>query len=192
MLNVVYFPSKTKTKIIFNSTLIIVLGLTGPFMMIFIPIFLYLLLKNEKRLNGQLIIYGLIIFATAGAQIYHMASGSRQSMNFTTIPWVQRFFYDFLVQGFIPSKILQKINNIPIIVTIFVLYSISLYAVYKKDMLPYIFLLFSLMMWIMGVARVGNPDINMTPSGAGARYYFVPYVFFAWSLLLCFKEATPR
>ena len=192
MLEVVYFPSKSKIKILAHSILIIVLGLTGPFMIIFSPMFLYLVFIDGKKFHSQTMISGALILATAGVQFYYMSAGSHESMHFSTIPWIQRFFYDFIVHGFIPSKILSKLNNIPIITVIVILSVISLAAAYRNYKLPYILVLFSLLMWVLGVARVGNPDINMSPSGAGARYYFVPYVFLAWSLLLCLKEAPPR
>ncbi|MFW0883665.1 hypothetical protein ACMCNP_01155 [Candidatus Acidulodesulfobacterium sp. H_13] len=158
-----------------NTLILIVLGLTGPFSALFLPVlFLNSLIKKDLRDNH---LKYILIVLTSLVQIYFMYESKRISGKIDTniFDWLKSFYIFFTSGG----KGLIAILSILISSVVFMYIVKSLYNLYKNNLdnnqITGLLLIFtSGIVYFAGLWQSKFP-LTLSPMGGGNRYFFVPY-----------------
>jgi hypothetical protein len=192
ILDIYYFPADSKKITFLKSSFVFVFGLTGPFLIIFAPVVIALFVLSAEKYRFRVIFPTICILASQAIQSLVFIFASHRAVVGVSIPWMQRFLTDFMVQGFFFFKHFPQWAKLLFGITMLILIFTTLCAMKKNRFLPIMLLMLSVTFWILAILRIKNPDVLINPINAGARYYFLPYVFMFWSLLLCFREVPRR
>ena len=172
-----------------NFLILIILGLTGPFSILILPVLLLNILL-KKDLKENLPKY-LIIASTALIQIYFVYQSSRVGgeIDPNILNWLKNL-YTFISFGVEDKLILLSI-------TVWLIFSYFLVkSIYKKinkkaseNQVNGILLTAALILiYFAGVWSLKQMPNILHPLGYGARYFVVPYFLFVISLPLLIKN----
>ncbi len=172
-----------------NFLIFIVLGLTGPFSIILLPIlFLNILLKKDLKENYPKY---LVILLTALVQIYFMMQSNRVGgvIDKNILYWLTNL-YNFFSFGLTGCYLILSILIWSIV---FFCISKIFWNIYQKkitrDQISAILLLISLIaIYFAGVWTTKQSPQGLHPMGGGARYFVIPYALLIISSVFLIKK----
>lgn len=166
-------------------------GLTGPFIIIFIPLYWLKAIKEKSSHNYWIFFVSLLLALVQFYHIYHSKFLPDPSIINTTdnlIKLIGFRFFGALFFGknlayFFPSYILMilSIALIPLLI---------LLSKFDKNKL-YILLSFQYLIITITLAtlfRFKNDIHLLIAIGNGDRYFFIPYILIYWSMFICFND----
>jgi len=172
-----------------NFFVLILLGLTGPFSVLILPI-LFFSIIIRKDLKENYLKY-LIILSTALIQVYFIANSNRVGGDVDTniFHWLKSFFI-FITFG---TKGFFAILSILIWLTLFIYLIKFFYDVYKKRFTDkqingLILLMGLFILYFAGLWSAKQLPYILNPIGGGARYFVVPYALLFISLPLFINQ----
>lgn len=172
-----------------NYFIFILLGLTGPFSVLLLPI-LFLNIFFKKDLKENYVKY-LIVLITATIQIYFMTQSDRISgeIDANILHWLKSF-YIFLTFG---SRGLFGIITALIWIVFFAYAVKSLCDVCKQrftsnQLNGFLILIALAVIYLAGLWSTKQSPLILNPLGVGARYFIIPYALFLISLPLLIKH----
>ena len=184
-------PQRSTSIISAKTIVLLVLGLTGPFSLIFSPIVLLILFLKRKEVRSRRIyVPASVFFASVVIQAWATANFLSKSSALKSHLWFDRFLLDYSAQIFLTRQIISLLEGKLVFWVFPVLLLISIFVSGRKSFIPIMLFSYSIGLWVIGVIRINAPEIITSPLGAGARYYFVPYLFLAWGLIICIKESN--
>jgi hypothetical protein len=181
---------RSRLLVFVKTFALFLLGLTGPFSLIFAPIALLMLTTNLQAIKKvSVLVPAAVFFTSVIAQGWVTLNSLSESSTLLTHPWIHRFLSDYLAQIFLSKSLTTKLDGTFFLWAIPTLLLISAITSGRKMFAPLILFAYSIGLWGLGVIRVNNPEVIMSPFGACARYYFLPAVFMAWGIILCIKNS---
>ena len=178
-------------QVISDFIIIIFAGLTGPFLIIIFPFLVWKLLHTKK-------IYGYTLLVTAFCMLLIQLSfivpstEILQEGNMFNLDVYISIFGRRMFSGLFFGRSMMKSNALIISVGALAFYSILLYLSYLKSSkdkrilkIVFMFLTVSVIVLIALIARYNFSPFVTTISG---RYYYLPHVMVAWSLILCLNQ----
>jgi len=172
-----------------NFVIFILLGLTGPFSALVLPI-LFFNIVFKKDLKENYIKY-MIVLATAIIQIYFMMQSDRVGgvIDANILHWLKSFyiFITFDSHGFF------ALLSLLIWVVFFVYVVKFIYDVCKqrftvRQLNGFLILIALVIIYLAGLWSTKQDPLALNPLGGGARYFFIPYSLFLISLPLLIKH----
>lgn len=160
-----------------NFILILLLGLTGPFSILLLPI-LFLNVFIKKDLKENFLKYSLIIL-TSLIQIYFMFHSNRVGGNIdmNILDWFKSF-YIFFTFG---TKNIFAILSLIVWLILFV-YTIKFFCDICKKQFDenqingFLILIGLFIIYFAGLWSSKEFPLNLHPLGGGARYFVIPYI----------------
>ena len=173
-----------------NFFILILLGLTGPFSALLLPV-LFLNILFKKDLKENYLKY-IVIILTASIQVYFMVKSNRIAgdIDKEIINWLKSF-YTFLTFG---TKRYFAILSLLLWIFIFVYFIKSLYYICKQKFTKNTINIFLIVICIFiyyfaGLWTAKQSPTILNPLGPGARYFFVPYALFVIVIALITKNS---
>lgn len=180
-----------RLQVISDFFIIIFAGLTGPFLIILFPLFAWRLFHIRK-------IYGYTLFLTAFCivliQLFYLVPSTEilQEGSMFNLEIYISIFGRKLFGGLFFGRAMMKSNALLISTAALAFFSTLLYLSYNKSpkdkqLLKIVFMLLSVSVVLLAafIARYNFSPFVVTISG---RYYYIPHVMIAWSLILCFNQ----
>lgn len=172
-----------------NFYILILLGLTGPFSVLVLPI-LFSNIVFKKDLKENYVKY-LIVLVTASIQIYFMTKSGRISgaVDTNIFHWLKSFyiFITFGTHGFF------ALLSVLIWGVLFI-YVVKFFCdVYKQrftahQLNGFLILIALAVIYLAGLWSTKQSPLTLHPLGGGARYFIIPYALFLISLPLLIKH----
>ena len=180
-------------QVVSDFIIIIVAGLTGPFLIFMFPFFAWKLFTTKKSYGYTLLLTACCIVLI---QLYHLALSTKivQEGSMFNVDIYVSMFGRKLFGGLLFGRSMMHSNALFISVCALAYFSILLYLSYKKSPEKMQTLKIVLMMLSISVAILGAVIINFNFSpnimsiSCGCRYFFIPYVMVTWSLILCINQ----
>lgn len=182
------FSSYTKISRLAIYLLIFFLGLTGPFVILLLPL-IFLRLYYYKDLSRNMTVYlvWLFTFIVQGVLIATTPRGlSQGSISLELDKWAEAFFGNFMGGYFI------ALGNTTSLVMFLSVSIFALFRVFSSRMKSDVdFYILALLGMCFAFAFAGlyshkhDPQI-LTSYGAGQRYFYIPYVLFNMLLFVIF------
>ncbi|MGD1046505.1 MAG: hypothetical protein ABR936_14445 [Bacteroidota bacterium] len=180
-------------QVISDFIIIIFAGLTGPFLIVIFPFFAWKLFRIKKAYGYTLLMTALCIVFI---QLFYMIPNVEivQEGSMFNLDIYISIFGRKLFGGLFFGRSMMKSNALLISSSALAFFTILLYLSYKKSpenmqILKIVLMFLSISVIILGVAiaRYNFSPFVMTIS-SGCRYFYVPYVMVAWSLVLCINQ----
>ena len=165
-------------------TLLCILALTGPFALIVVPF--ALILMAYRRSDG-LRLEAVVLLAACAIQLGAVLNAGEVSDTARSFKYLRTFSRNFVGGIFFTDEFKAAFARFLSPMSWLIVVAIGVLALLSPKRL-WIFALLGLSigLWAMGILRVNDPELILTPTSLGARYYFVPEVLVVWSLaLLC-------
>jgi hypothetical protein len=177
-------------QVISDFTIIIFAGLTGPFLIFMFPFFMWKLFNIKITYGYTLLIMAFCIVLIQLFYIVHSTENVQIGSIFSLDIYISMFGRK-LFGGLFFGRSMMYSNALFIGISSLVFFTILLYLSYKKSpadmkILKIVFMILSISAAILGAVIIKcSPDM---PIFSGCRYFYVPYVMVAWSLILCMKQ----
>ena len=184
-----------------RSLSIALLSLTGPFGMIFFPVICVgiCLSKKAGQLRERLVSAMAYLFAI-GVQAATLISSSGAAtdpshhhlIDYLHYHWVGRFLRHFIASYlFTDKEVAQFGMHWPHIAgTCLILSALCALMSGKNRVIAVMLLLLSAALWAMGIVRTNAWTFDIVWWGAGARYFYIPFVLTTWSLIIAAFESS--
>lgn len=173
---ILFFITKSnKSPHPFELIMLTIVGLTGPFVLILLPVF-FINLLIIKDFQHKKFAYIIVIFCSA-VQLFFILNSERLyetiNENYSLIPW-------FIV--LIKTILFGSKHVIALLFWLTFLYAIKINLHQKKQM-NYLFILSiaGFIIWLAGMYANQDTLHVLSPVGPGSRYFFTPYIL----LFLC-------
>ena len=173
-----------------DFSIILFAGLTGPFLIIMFPFFAWKYL-SIKKIYGYILL--MVAFCTALTQLFYIVSSTAmvQDGSMLNLDIFISVFGRKMFGGLFMGKSLIYSNALFVCVISLSFFAILLFLSYKKssadkNTTKIIFMILSISVAILGTVILKcSPDTTIF---IGSRYFYVPYVLIAWSLILCLNQ----
>jgi hypothetical protein len=177
-------------QVISDFIIIIFAGLTGPFLIIMFPFFTWKYFNIKKTYGYTLL---MVAFCIVLIQLFHIVSSTAivQEGSMFNLDIFISVFGRKLFGGLFFGKSMIYSNALFVGISSFVFFTVLLYLSYKKSpedmqIIKIVFMILSISVAILGAVIIKcSPDM---PIFSGNRYFYVPYVMVAWSLILCINQ----
>jgi hypothetical protein len=170
---------------------IIIIGLTGPFLVVLLPLFLWKWKRESSKYNCLIAAIALLISAIQLTIIFSHSSNSGLSTLDLDIKALSAFL-GFKVFGGLYLGSLASFLNRHLLT---VLYIISIFAIIKanppQSNLIYYCLYAHFAFLAVSLLRDGGPTA-LLPKANGLRYLYIPYVMIAWCLIIELEGANKK
>jgi hypothetical protein len=191
LFDLIMLPQRFSTVIVAKTMVLLILALTGPFSIMFMPVAFVMVARNWKcAISPKIISPVIVFFSCVIIQARVVAQSLSASSALKHHLWFDRFLSDYSAQIFLSRPIISRMEGAHVFWVLPALILISIFACGRKSLPSLVLFSYSVGLWVAGVMRVNNPGIMMGPLGAGARYYFVPYILLAWAIILCIKNSA--
>lgn len=180
-------------QVISDFVIIIFAGLTGPLLIIIFPFFAWKLFHIKKTYGYTLL---MTAFCIVLIQLFYIVPSTEivQECSMFNLDIYISIFGRKLFGGLFFGRSMMKSNALLISSSALAFFTILLYLSYKKSpkdmqILKIVFMILSISVVILGavIARYNFSPFVMTIS-SGCRYFYVPHVMVAWSLILCINQ----
>ena len=191
-------PPKNKKQSIFDYCMYLLLGLTGPFCLIYFPLFLLKIHFQRNRHNY--IILG-VISVCAVIQIFQLPTRDYQVMGGVLNTSIEQFFsvidfrfiWVFLGYEILPFRTLSLPISILIFSSIVILSTLIIIELFKGKThlqiylrtVPFLACILILTATFVQYREMPEALIN------GTRYFFIPIITFLWAITFA-SESNPR
>jgi hypothetical protein len=180
-------------QVISDFIIIIFAGLTGPLLIFMFPFFAWKLVHIKKTYGYTLLMTAFCIVLIQLCYLVPSTEIVQEGSMFNLDIYIS-IFGRKLFGGLFFGRSLVKSNPILITISALAFFAILLYLSYKKSpknmqILKIVFMILSISAAILGsvIARYNFSPFVMTIS-SGCRYFYVPHVMVAWSLILCINQ----
>lgn len=165
-------------------TALCILALTGPFALIVMPFALCLM---AYRRSDGVRLEAIVLLAACGIQLGAVLNAGEVNDTAGSFKYLRMFSRDFVGGIFFTDEFKAAFARFLSPLCWFIIVAIGVLALLSPKRLWILALLgLSIGLWAMGILRVNDPEVILTPTSLGARYYFVPEVLVVWALaLLC-------
>jgi len=165
-------------------TALFILALTGPFALIVVPFALCLM---AYRRSDGVRLEAVVLLAACAIQMGAVLNAGEVSDTARSFKYLRMFNRDFVGGIFFTDEFKAAFARFLSPLSWLIVIAIGVLALLSPKRLWILALLgLSIALWAMGILRVNDPELILTPTSLGARYYFVPEVLVVWSLaLLC-------
>jgi hypothetical protein len=173
-----------------DFSIILFAGLTGPFLIIMFPFFAWKYFSIKKT-YGYLIL--MVAFCITLIQLFHIMSSTAlvQEGSMLNVDIFISVFGRKMFGGLFFGKSLIYSNTLFICMSSITFFAILLFLSHKKSpanryITKIVFMILSISAVILGTVILKCS--SDTPIFIGSRYFYVPYVMIAWSLILCLNQ----
>jgi len=170
--------------------IILFAGLTGPFMIIMFPFFAWKYF-NIKKIYGKILL--MMAFCTASIQLFYIVSSTAfvQEGSMLNLDIFISVFGRKMFGGLFFGKSLIYSDAFFVCFSSLIFFTILLFLSYKKSptdryITKMVFMILSISVGILGTV-IMKCSLD-TPIFIASRYFYVPYVLIAWSLILCLNQ----
>ena len=173
--------------------IIILCGLTGPFIFLLLPLFVAKCFTRKSLHN-----YGMLLTILLCALIqgwYIFKTGERESCDVSgdINAWANLLGFRLFGQIFLGKYISYRINPIILAVLAMMVPIILIwFAGSKKQLyLTGLFLTFGIAVALITLYKFrGAPEIIAYSTISGERYFYIPYVMVMWSMIVCLNSTN--
>ncbi len=177
-------------QVLTDFLVIIFTGLTGPFLIIMFPFFVWKLIRIKKAYGYTLLTAAFCIVLVQFFTIISSTEGIQNSSLLSLDIYIS-IFGRKLFGGLFFGKYLLYSNALLISIGSLAYFTVLLYLAYKrsptdKQILKIVSIVLGISAAILvSVVIKNSPD---TPIFIGSRYFYIPYVMIAWSLIICINK----
>lgn len=172
------------------------ISLTGPFSLLFSPFAALLMMSKGKKLKKlNFFLPSILFFLGALIQSIILMKHQGAPTNIMAIPWWHHIVDNLCAQLFFTKPPSDFWGGKICILLLPFLILLAIFQCNRRFLLPLALMLAALEIWgVSLLLRQPPPGITIPigPCGYNARYYFVPAVLLAWSLILCIKFTPLR
>ncbi len=180
-------------QVLSDFIIVIFAGLTGPFLIFMFPFFAWKLF-NLKKTYGYILL--MIAFSIALIQLIHIIPNTvnTQTGSIFNLELYLSVIGRQLFGGLFVGRALKYSDGILAGISALAYFAILLHLSYKKSpedklLLKIVFMILSISAAILGAVIINfNFSPNIMSISSGCRYFYVPYVMVAWSLILCINQ----
>lgn len=184
--------------------LIVVTTLTGPFGMIFAPVIVVAIIATRNRRRSSLAIAAISTYflcvAIQSAIFVSMPAippGTGEPRiplaQYVHFPWKAQFLRYLALDFVMPLSITPRFGahwGIAAIIVTALMFVCFALAERRARIVCFIWAALATFVWAISVVRTGTWAFDLKWNLVGARYFYVPFVFLTWALLL--SAATTR
>ncbi|MFM0273735.1 hypothetical protein PQQ59_24330 [Paraburkholderia aspalathi] len=158
-----------------------VLTLTGPFGLLFAPTVLARVAWMRRCNWSAMAVYFAVCMAQVGTLAWSATHGESSTthdpINVFQYPWIGESLRHLVGDLFAPSIAIWI--SVPAL-------CLTAWSIYRAKQMPAGIALIGLatLIWALGMLRTGNVG-DLSWLGGGGRYFYLPFVFMIWTLLLC-------
>jgi len=180
-------------QVMSDFIIIILTGLTGPFMIFMFPFFVWKYLRMKKTLGYIFLVTAFCIVLVQLIQIVPNTKSVQENSIFNFELYLSVIGRQ-LFGGLFFGRALKYSNGILTGICALAYFGFLLYLSYKKSpedkrILNVVTLILSISAAILGAVIINH---NFSPLimeiSTGCRYFYVPYVMIAWSLIFCINQ----
>lgn len=184
---------------------IVLLTLTGPFGLMFSPLVAarLVLLRGMARTRRAWIAIGAY-FMAVGVQLATIlanpppavpaGAAARPALSaYLHYPWKGQFLHYLTLDFVLPYSLTDRLGDgwrIAAVAAALLLAACLLLGARSQRFVTAGLFALAAVLWAVGVVRVGMPDLELRWN-LGGRYFYVPFVAMAWSLLIL-RDTAPR
>ena len=166
-----------------DLAIIVICGLTGPFIVFLAPFFCYKYFQTKTKYNSIVTVAVVLISAI---QLYVLSSSTSEStgFNFSLDIYSQVIGHKFWGSFWLGSKLAYDLNHYFLSCICIVVMTLMLWLAFRqKNVFAFFFISISCVFILAAFYRfIGNPEILIVPSN-GPRYFYIPYLMLTWSLI---------
>jgi hypothetical protein len=207
ILVIVASPPKKVSEFIFDAIVLIIAGLSGPFVFFgVITFFLYLVFKRSKE---KLALFGILLLTfliQIHSYLFIVVPGAERSsapLGANSILFLEILSRNVFLNGIVGTDISRSISKLPlyeagvlpVIIGVSGLLLLS-YFLYHASLEGRLFVGFAFMILLAGML---SPQVSLTKAqwpimanGSGGRYYFLPILGWMFTLLFLTLKAPSR
>ena len=173
-----------------DLTIIILCGLTGPFIILLIPFFGWRCFKERKLYNSLIFINVVIISLVQLSSIASLPSHS-QPIDFNLEAYSKIIGYRIIGNLFLEPKIPYGISHYALSFLYISIVVLAIHhAYYKKDRFTALAIGVSMVFFLATLYLFkSKPEVLIDP-GIGQRYFYVPFVMLTWTIIALLKKQT--
>ncbi|MEI7295342.1 hypothetical protein WCQ02_24645 [Paraburkholderia tropica] len=174
------------------------LSLTGPFGIIYAPIFIIALFLTRRIKRSKMNIVAIATyFASVGIQSTIFVAtpafvpGTGETRiplsQYVHFPWKGEFLRYLMLDFAMPISITPRFGNhwgIAAIILTAAMIICIISTEYRFRIVSLTWFALAIFIWAMSVVRTGTWAFDLKWNLVGARYFYVPFVFMTWGLLL--------
>ena len=178
---------RNKNDSIFDYFTLLLVGLTGPYIIFSLPLFLIKYLKTHLKHDLNIFLVGILLAFIQACYIfiYHAPTLQHQALEiFPLVDWIKDIGIRFFGELFLNShgsaySILLATASFSLVPLLYFLGSNKKRNIYLISS----FLLFAALLTLAAFWRVKNASL-LSHSGACDRYFFIPRLMIMWCLIL--------
>lgn len=167
---------------LFDFSIITLCGLTGPFVILFAPVYLWIWFKHKNRYWS---VVTLLVVLCAGLQVITLYRAPLQAVTFS---FNLKAFSELIGQKlfgalFLGYRLAVKID--PYLLSVLFLGLVLLFFLYAckhKNHFALLSLGAGMIVLLMAYIKFGDP-MTLVPYTHGVRYFYIPYVTIAWAMI---------
>ncbi len=180
-------------QVLSDFSIIIIAGLTGPFLIFMFPFFAWKFYKMKKTHGHILLVTAFCIVLIQLIQIVPNTRSIQENSIFNLELYLSIIGRQ-LFGGLFLGRALKYSNGILTGICALAYFGFLLYLSYKKSpedkrLLNIVIMVLSISAAILGAVIINH---NFSPLimeiSSGCRYFYVPYVMIAWSLIFCINQ----
>ena len=182
----------TRTTRVVQSIVLAILALSGPFVLVFAPIWIPLAIRALKLKVPFASINSIILVTAAALQFLSIAPMIRTPASLN-VPWAEQFGHHLLAQFFFGNRYLESLRATwPVAsLTLLIGVAVGVRANTPRERVALLtFMAGAVLVWTAGVLRVNAQSPDFLPQMLHYRYGLPAGVFLLWSLTLL--AATDR
>lgn len=166
-----------------DISIIIICGLTGPFIVFLLPLFGYKYFQVKKKYN---LLIAVIVSIITLIQLSFITSNAASSpkINFSLETYSQIIGHKFWGSFLLGHKIAYNQNHYVLSCMYLVVIFLLFWLAYRQKNIYIFFFLSINFIFILATFYkfISNPEILTIPSN-GPRYFYIPYLMLTWSLI---------
>lgn len=177
-----------KTQYVYDAVTVIFCGLTGPFLALISPLFAWKWFQNKSKYNSIImLIASLIAIIQLSVMFSTSAVSNSNSINLDLSIYSQLIGMKIL-GGLFLGDLAQHISPYLLSAMYFsLILTLLWYPSHKKEFIGF-FLYTHLIILLATFHKFNATPQILIPVANGSRYFYVPYVMIAWSLIIALEK----
>jgi len=185
---------RSKYQLCMDFVTLVLIGLTGPFIILSLPLFIVRCVLNRTPYNYALCFTAIVLVIIQGHEIIIMPVGRHLSGDFlySIDPWIDVFGFRLFGEMFL-GRLISNSINIKILAILSLCYPLLILFLtdFKKDRMYLVisFLYFGFSVVFAVLYKFRSIPFYLIGQYAGQHYFYVPYLMVMWGLITCLDSS---
>jgi hypothetical protein len=169
---------------------LILMTLTGPFGLLYSPMVIVFMVRTRRFSRGAMMYFAAVAVQFVCVLVsppVNMAPGEppHPLIDYLHFPWTRQFLHHLVLDYLMPVDWVNRLGNHWAVAAIACVLGLTLcVALAGRRLICAALAAIAVGFWAIGILRTRVWGFDLTWYGSGARYFFIPFVFMTWALLL--------